>query len=379
MKISILTPDLSHNCLGRAHVLARMLQRNHDIEIVGPILKDSIWSPLKDDYEYKSVKCGYRIYEFLPAVDELLNLCDGDIILASKPQVTSYGIGLLKRLNQDRPLILDIDDWESGIRYNRGKIKTYLTDVPRLINTNSFYYTRALEALSGLADARTVSNRFLQNKFGGEIIPHARDTTVFDPSRFDKYAMRRELDLPADENIIMFSGTPRPHKGVDNLIRAVSGLERDKTRLVLVGADDSLYVKTLRELGDKSTIIRGQQPFDEIPRWIAAADIIAIPQKDTPATRGQMPAKVYDAMAMGKPIVATAVSDLPEVLDGCGSVVDPGSEKQLQTALRELLESEHLRVELGNRARQKCIEEYSYDAVAPRITKVIESCVKNEQ
>src|SRR5204862_216187 len=59
-------------------------------------------------------------------------------------------------------------------------------------------------------------------------------------------------------------------------------------------------------------------PYLDFPKLLAAADIIAIPQLDTEASRCQMPMKVYDCMAMAKPIVASAISDLPSTLDGCG-------------------------------------------------------------
>jgi len=42
MKISILPPDLSHNCLGRAYLLAKILQRHYEVEIIGPMFGEGI-------------------------------------------------------------------------------------------------------------------------------------------------------------------------------------------------------------------------------------------------------------------------------------------------------------------------------------------------
>ena len=42
MKISILSPDLSHNCLGRAYLLVKILQRRYEVEIIGPMLGEGI-------------------------------------------------------------------------------------------------------------------------------------------------------------------------------------------------------------------------------------------------------------------------------------------------------------------------------------------------
>ena len=42
IKISILSPDLSHNCLGRAYLLAKILQRHYEVEIIGPMFGEDI-------------------------------------------------------------------------------------------------------------------------------------------------------------------------------------------------------------------------------------------------------------------------------------------------------------------------------------------------
>ncbi|WP_082224533.1 glycosyltransferase family 4 protein [Halolamina rubra] len=373
MKVSVLTPDLSHNCLGRAHLLSQLLERNYEVEIIGPKLQDEIWAPVRNDYEYKGIDTGNRIYEFAPDIPDLINLIDGDVVLASKPRVQSYGVALLAGLSENRPLILDIDDWETAFKLQRGKLVAMAWGIPTLINTGSYYYHRALEALSGLADARTVSNRFLQKKFGGELIPHARDTDLFDPEQFDKMEAREAYDLPRDATLVMFSGTPRPHKGVADLVSAVASIDKFDVRTVVVGAHESKFVNELRDLGGESLILRGQQPFEEIPRWLAAADVVAIPQKESTSTRGQLPAKVFDAMAMGKPVIATEVGDLPRVLGDGGEIVSPDSPASLADAISRLTADESRRSVMGNRARDRCVKHYSYDALAPKIAEIVTS------
>ena len=373
MLISIISPDLSHNCLGRAYVLAQLIEQNHDVEIIGPQLKGDIWEPIKNKYEYKGVKTGPRLYQFPFAIPDLLDRISGDVIYVSKPMTTSYGLGLLATIDNDRPLLLDIDDWETGFSYQYGRIKTYIKGIPRLLTVNSIYYKLSLEALSGLADARTVSNAFLQDRFGGTMVPHAKDTDKLDPTKFDEDSVRKEVDLPPDDFLVMFSGTPNPHKGVGDLAKAVAALDRDDVKAVVVGAHESEYVDTVRELGGDSIIVRGMQPFDEIPKWLAAADVIAIPQKNNPATWGQMPSKVFDAMAMAKPVIASDVSDLSLVLEDCGRIIEPGDVDELREAIMDLYTDEELCEELGQRARRRCVEKYSYDALAPVMEDLISS------
>jgi glycosyltransferase involved in cell wall biosynthesis len=275
------------------------------------------------------------------------------------------------------PLVLDIDDWESGLIYGRSRnlLAAFLWGIPSLATHNSLYYTRSLEALTDLADATTVSNGFLQERFGGITVPHVRDTDQFDPDDYDQTAARDELGLPTDDALILFSGTPRPHKGVKELVDAVVAIDRDEVTALIVGADGSEYTEQIRSRGGESILLYGPQPFEEIPKWIAAADIVAAPQRLTPTTRGQMPAKVFDAMAMGKAVVTTDVCDLACVLGGCGRIVPPGSASALRDALTDLLDDPILQAELGAAARERCVERYSYDALAPVVADVVDSAV----
>lgn len=377
MKVSVLAPDLSHNCLGRAYLLAELLEPNFEVEIIGPKLQKEIWKPLKDSYEYKSVDSGDRIYQFAPDIPKLIEIIDGEIILASKPRLQSYGVALLRKLNQNIPVILDIDDWETGLKIIYGRPVAYAWGVPTLINVDSFYYHRVLEIFSNLADSCTVSNRFLQDKFGGEIIPHARDTDIFDPSKYDKHESRKRYNLPMDDDIIMFLGSPRPHKGIEELAQAVNLIDRESTHLVIVGSEDASYENKLKNIGGDSLIIRGKQPFEQIPQWLSTADIIAVPQKRSSATRGQFPAKIFDAMAMGKPILSTDVGDIPYVLKNCGYIVEPGDELVIKNGLLKMLNDIEFRDNLGDQARSKCIQKYSYKSTSPRLAKIVNDTVSN--
>jgi len=372
MHVSILTPDLSHNCLGRAYVLAQLLERRHTVEIVGPELGDGIWEPLRGEYLYKRLELGTFFPDFPLNVRELTDKITGDVVYASKPKMTSYGVGLLHTLGEDVPLLLDIDDWELGFKYgNKSPFLAHLKHTRHMLNLNSTNYTWMLERLSVLADDQTVSNQYLQDRFGGTTIPHARDTNAFDPSKFDARTIRTELDLPSDKTLVMFIGTPRPHKGVDDMITAIRGIDCDDIIGVIVGAGDSSYVQALREMSPDEVIIRGSQPFDQLPKWIAAGDIMVIPQRRNPATRGQLPAKVFDAMAMAKPVISTDINDLPKVLDKCGLIVSPDSPNEIADAIEYLHANPSEQEKLGRRAREKCIEKYSFDAVAPKLDRIV--------
>lgn len=69
------------------------------------------------------------------------------------------------------------------------------------------------------------------------------------------------------------------------------------------------------------------------------------------------------AMAMAKPIIATIVSDLPEILDGCGWIVEPENPEQLAEIIQYVFNHPAEVEEMGWKARERCIEKYSWDAM----------------
>ncbi len=90
-------------------------------------------------------------------------------------------------------------------------------------------------------------------------------------------------------------------------------------------------------------------------KYLAVTDLVVIPQRRNIATIGQASAKIFDAMAMAKPIIATNVSYLPEILNGCGLIVEPENSAQLSRAIKYLLNNSVEAKEIGRKARQKCI------------------------
>ena len=194
MKISFLCFDLSGNSLGRVVLLADALSRHYDVELLGPANKEGIWPPMKHTRHSVKLFPWARYPRFVSTVKEILNEIRGDVIFACKARPTSLGIGLLKKRQSGAPLLLDIDDWELGFFYHSGfwgKMGRFLN----FSNPNGLPYTWLMEQFVSQADEITVSNRFLQKRFGGELLYHCRDTSCLSPENFDSMESKRNLGL----------------------------------------------------------------------------------------------------------------------------------------------------------------------------------------
>lgn len=381
-KISILTPDFSNNCFGRPWLLAKLLQRHYDVEMIGPALPKGIWEPLRNacDFETKVVKA-YRNGRF--EFTRMLNMISGDVIYPSKPLTQSFGVGIVKKIRTRKPLVLDIDDWELGF----GKESYASLNWPKKIldfilfisKWRSYPHALLLDRLIRFSNDITVSGERLQARYGGTVIWHGRDVHIFDPKRYDKTKLKKKHLPGMDEALstIGFIGTARPHKGLEDLIEAIAFLDNKNILLMIVGTDDDQYCATLKKKTKISSLkscvtFFPQQPFENLPEFLSIADLIVIPQRIRSASYGQVPAKIFDAMAMAKPIIATNVSDIPQILNGCGWVSAPEDPEQLATTIEYVLAHPEEARRRGKKAREKCKKEYSWETMEERLVKVFE-------
>lgn len=372
MTVSILNFDLSNNSLGRAYILAKMLSKKYDVEIIGPKFGKGIWHPVAHDKTIKYIELSNTLWDWRKNLSKI----NGDIIYAVKPYGTSYGYALLKKLISRKLVILDEDDWDFGFFLDKPK-KQLIHELLHvdLFNINNPIYTYIFGKLAFLADHITVSSTFLQKKFGGTIIPHARDAEMFNVDPVRVSILRKEHN-PENKTIIMFFGSVRKHKGIDTIVQALDAMEHKNILFLIVGVDteakkiipERSYIKTLPT-----------QDFQTLPTILAMADLVVLPQKNSPSTVGQVPAKVFDAMALGKPIIASDVSDLPLILKDCGLIFKVEDSIDLQKKIIFVLENPNEARDIGMIAKNKFQEEYSFDAVEKKLFTIVEKVYKKHK
>jgi glycosyltransferase involved in cell wall biosynthesis len=380
MKISILTSDFSSNCFGRTWLLANLLKEKFRVEVIGPAFKRKIWTPLEKEcnFDIKIVN-GYSDGQF--EFNKMLKMIKGDVIYANKPNVASFGVGLTKKMRNKIPLVLDIDDWELGSGKEFYDSLTWykkLNDFRLSVkNMKSYYYKIILDKLVWIANDITVSGTCLKKKYGGEIIWHSRKKNIFESRQFEKKITKKKY-LSIDDNksfVVGFIGTPRPHKGIEDLIDALSFINYKTLYLVIVGINSDNYCLTLKEKILKSKfkdkiILYQEQPFNILPELLSMLDLVVIPQRLRSASYGQVPAKIFDAMAMAKPIVATNIKGIPEIIDGCGLIAEAENPENLAEKINYLIETPSIAVKIGKKAYKKYKNEYHWDIVQDKLTKI---------
>ncbi|MDE3067374.1 MAG: glycosyltransferase [Verrucomicrobiota bacterium] len=366
MKITILSHNLTSNAVMRAHRLALAARQFAEVSLLGPVKHRGAWGVLPQEPWIHPVD-SKKFPKFFENVLELIAAGDGDLLIAVKPYLASYGVALLAAACRKVPVILDLDDLDLALaREPERSLPEQLED---LRDPASLAYLRVLGQATGAASAITVASSLLQARFGGTLVPHGCPVEQFAPETINREQARTRFGFAGP--VVLFPGTRRTHKGLKPLAKAVAKIPGARLA-VLCRPDD--YAQP--EWDSYPLLKLPLVPYASLPSLLAATDVIAIPQLDTEGARHQMPMKVYDAMAMARPIVASAVSDLPAVLDGCGRLVPPGDVAGLAAALRDLLEHPAEARALGERARARCLEKYSMQSVAAALRQAVDQALR---
>jgi glycosyltransferase involved in cell wall biosynthesis len=178
---------------------------------------------------------------------------------------------------------------------------------------------------------------------------------------------------------VYYVGQLYPWKGVDGLVEAMRGVPEGD--LVIVGGltgepDLGRLQKLAADLGLSERVrFRGYVPPSEVESERAHADLVVIPHAESRTAREfTSPLKLFEAMASGRPIVATDLPSVREILvhEENALLVPPGDPLELASAIRRLLNDDALAERIASRAFEQA-KEFSWDARARRIAELLGS------
>lgn len=213
--------------------------------------------------------------------------------------------------------------------------------------------------------------KYYGKRIAGEIhfVPNPTDARFFE-------VKRRE-----EPGRILFAGRIVPIKGVMDLVRAVSELDRQMPmRLILAGAlADRIYVKRVRtevsRLGLENVVdFCGLMDGETLLSEFARCSCLVLPSYQENA-----PLVVQEAMASGLPVIASRIGGIPhQVTHGeTGFLVEPGDWRALRDRLAELLAHASLRNSIAESAKKKAVSEFTAANVVRQTLNVYQHIVKS--
>lgn len=187
--------------------------------------------------------------------------------------------------------------------------------------------------------------------------------------------LQRQLGLPAGRRIVLYIGQIMEGRGLRELFAAIALVDDADLVIAGFGPDYERFRDQAAALPHAERIhFCGSVPPAEIPAWTRGADVAAMPvQPDTLNHRLNTPTKLYDAMGVGVPVVA---SDLPGIAPlvtetDCGVLCDPSDPADIARAIRAIVDApEAERLALRQACLRAARRRYSWQHQATELLRV---------
>lgn len=188
------------------------------------------------------------------------------------------------------------------------------------------------------------------------------------PNPFDVVKMRNFMQSVDNHQEIVYLGWLIKLKGVEELLTAWSKVRKDNPmwKLKLIGPYEEAYYETLKnKFSFEQVIFEGEQSHENAMKMLSKASVFILPSYSE-----GFPNVVLEAMALGKPIIATDVGAIPNMLQDCGVVIPVRDTKAIEDGLNLLLNNGVLRRELGNKAQEKLLKEYTLEKIGKEYIRI---------
>lgn len=228
---------------------------------------------------------------------------------------------------------------------------------------------RAADLVVTVSDAYA---RVLEERFGVRYPPVIMNCSYrYTPPEPREHRFHDLLGLSPDQRVVLYHGNFFPHRGIEQLVHAITRVPRGVLVLMGEGPLES-DLRAAQGRGDSSAVrVIRPVPPEELLDWVASADLVAVPiQPSTLNHRLTTPNKLFEAMAAGVPVVASDLPGMaPIVRDArSGVLVDATDIQALAAAIRHVLDApEPVMRDDRQRAVEAAHDRYNWESQLDRL------------
>jgi glycosyltransferase involved in cell wall biosynthesis len=288
-----------------------------------------------------------------------------------------FFLGLLGAMRRLRPVAVStLLDSSAGAW---GRLAAWLTRVPVIVHSDRLLATEGTRAhyllrpfLDRVTDrflpnAHAIADRLVETGVARDkirVMPNGVDLDVFDPA--SAASLRADWGIGEDATVVGYLGRFAELKRVDLLLEAATRLpEADRPDLLVLAGDGPTLPRIRATIDADPWLARHVRllgSIDDTPAFLRSIDYLVLPSESE-----GLPNVVLEAMAMGRPVVATRVSDVPVLVSDTGLLVPPSDGEALAGALADMqARGREGREALGRAARARIEAEYDIVTSAAR-------------
>jgi len=304
---------------------------------------------------------------------------DVDMIIASSPPLSVAIIGAIIAKKKRIPLILDLRDIWPEAAISTGYIKKgslyYLAEKwekrcykqAQKILVNSPAIFEELKNIKGVSSSKL------------ELIPNGADLEFFKEID-DSDKINEEYNIK-NKFVVLYTGLLGFAQAPEIMIDAAKILKNNKDIVFLIVGGGPLkkdLESKIKNLKLDNVILTGQRPRKEMPIFVSMGDICLVPYKNSSTFQKNVPSKMFDYMASGKPIIINlegAASDII-IRAQAGLVVEPDNASVLAKTIEQLYNNRFLRKKMGDSGKLYAEKHYNKKEVSRKLETILENVAK---
>jgi glycosyltransferase involved in cell wall biosynthesis len=273
----------------------------------------------------------------------------------------------------------------TDIYYTRDRFFTFFFGSLKFFHKRKIYYeAHKFEHLvsrllrKGWVDGLIVITNKLKEIYMREGIPEEKILMVPDGvdlkmfgNACSKENARKELEIPLNKKVICYTGHLYDWKGAHVLAISMKNLSDDYVVYFIGGTNEDIlkFRKFIRDNKILNAIIVGHVSPVVVSKYLAASDVLVLPNIRKYLSDYTSPLKLFEYMASKRPIVASDLPSIREILNEKNAVlVEPGNPQALAEAIKEVLEDEDFAVRIAEKA-YKNVQQYTWEKRAEKILK----------
>ncbi len=295
-----------------------------------------------------------------------------DVVLVSSPPLTVALPGWAAALWQRAPILFEVRDlWpEAAVTTGVLKSNSVLASGLRKVEQLAYRWSRRINVVTP-AYIDNIVGRHLAPRDKFVVIPNGVDTELFQPDAVARGRWRSVFGW-GEKFVVLYAGAHGLANDLGQLLDVAREL-RHEPKILIATVGDGMYRKELetqaRREGLSNFQLLGPYPKSDVPGILNAADACAAVLQENPTFRTVYPNKMFEYMAVEKPVLLVIDGVARELVEEAraGVYVPPRDARAFAEAVRKLTSDDVMATSMGRRGREFVKERFDRDVLATRM------------